>query len=139
MTAFADMSTRDRDWRAYCDEGSGEVSRKVCISGSGGGVDPVSGEPNGTYDAAEFQVSTATTNYDVESNQSALWNNIEAPAYFNFRTDQTVTIRLNDTSNPAITVASTDSPFIIQSGLPVTNVYITNTSGSTANIKIFMY
>ena len=139
MTAFADMSTRDRDWRSYCDQGGGEVARKVCITASGGGTDPGSGEPNGSYDAAEFTVSTGTTNYDVESNQSALWDNITSPAYFNFRTDQTVTVRFNDTSYPAVTVASTDSPFIIQNGLPVTNVYITNNSGSTANIKIFMY
>ena len=139
MTDFADMSVRDRDWRSFCDEGGGEVSRKVCISGSGGGTDPVSGEPNGSYDAAEFTVSTATTNYDVDSNQAGLWNNIDSPAYFNFRTDQTVTIRINDTSYPAITITSTDSPFILQSGLPVDNIFITNSSGSTANIKIFMY
>jgi hypothetical protein len=139
MTDFAKMSTRDRDWRAYVDLGGGEVARKVALTGGGGGTDPVSGEPNGSYDAAEFQVSTATTNYDVESNQSALWNNISSPSYINFRTDQTVTIRLNDTSYPAITVTSTDSPFIIENGLPIDNIYITNSSGSTANIKIFMF
>lgn len=139
MTAFADMSIRDRDWRSFCDLGGGEVAKKVCIASGGGGTDPVSGEPNGSYDAAEFTVSTATTNYDVESNQSALWNNIDSPAYLNFRTDQTVIVRFNDISYPPVTITSTDSPFILQNGLPVDNVFITNTSGSTANIKIFMY
>jgi len=139
MTAFADMSVRDRDWRSFCDLGSGAVARKVCISSGGGGTDPVSGEPNGSYDAAEFTVSTATTNYDVDSNQAALWNNITSPAYVNIRTDQTITIRLNDSSYPAITVTSTDSPLIFENGLPIENIYITNSSGSTANIKIFMF
>jgi hypothetical protein len=138
MTDFADMSTRDRDWRAYVDLGSGAVARKVSIASGGGGTNE-SGEPNGSYDAAEFTVSDGTTNYDVDSNQAGLWNDISSPSYFNLRTDQTVTVRFNDTSFPAITIASTDSPFIISSGLPITNVYVTNNSGNTANIKIFMY
>jgi hypothetical protein len=135
MTDFAKMSVRDRDWRAYVDLGGGEVARKVSLVGSGGGVD-ISGNPNGTYDAAEFTVSTGTTNYDVDTNQSALWNNISSPGYINIRTDQTISLRLNSVANPLITITSTDSPFILQNSLPVTNIFITNSSGNTANVKI---
>jgi hypothetical protein len=135
MTAFADMSVRDRDWRAFVDLGSGQVARKVSLVGSGGGTD-ISGNPNGSYDAAEFTVSTGTTNYDVATNQAGLWNNISSPGYINIRTDQTISLRLNDTSYPAITITSTDSPFILQNSLPVSNIYVTNNSGNTANVKI---
>ena len=137
MTDFSSMSVRDRDWRAFVDLGNGAVARKVSIVGSGGGTD-ISGNPNGSYDAAEFTVSTGTTNYDVATNQAGLWNNVSSPGYVNFRTDQTVTIRLNDTSYPAVTITSTDSPFILQNSLPISNIYVTNNSGNTANIKILM-
>ena len=135
MTDFNDMSVRDRDWRSYVDLGGGEVARKVSLVGSGGGTD-ISGNPNGSYDAAEFTVSSGTSNYDVKTNQTALWANVSSPGYINIRTDQTISLRLNSVSNPLITITSTDSPFILQNSLPVTNIFITNSSGSTANVKI---
>jgi hypothetical protein len=135
MTDFEDMSVRDRDWRAFVDLGNGEVARKVSLVGSGGGTD-ISGNPNGSYDAAEFTVSTGTTNYDTKTNQTTLWNNVSSPGYINIRTDQTISLRLNSTGNPAITITSTDSPFILQNSLPVSNIFVTNNSGNTANVKI---
>lgn len=91
----------------------------------------------GGYDNGEFNLTTGQTNYDVAAGQAALFNNVTTARTVNFRTDKTVTIRLNSTSNAAITVAATDSPFVIDD-ISVTNIYITNASGDTAAIKILL-
>jgi len=87
------------------------------------------------YDAASFTVNTATTNYDVDAQVAAMFTNVKTAYYTEIRTDQTITVRLNSTDNGAITIASTDSPYVIDQ-VAVSNIYITNASGSTANVKI---
>lgn len=89
------------------------------------------------YDNVEFSLDNDTTNYDVKTNQATAFNNINIATDVSIRTDKTITTRFNSTTNPAITVTSSDSPFNFDS-LRVTNIYLTNSSGSAANIKIFM-
>jgi len=91
-----------------------------------------------TYDYAAFAVSTATTDYDCESNQSALWNNLAIAMGVIIWSDQDVTIKFNDTTMPGISHEAVYAPHEWFNKLQVTNIYITNASGSTANIRIFL-
>lgn len=97
---------------------------------------------NTKYDAASFTVATGQTNRDIKANEADLWKNFADARFMRITTDQTVSIRLNSTSNPAIVMTATESPRKFtraEEGIVITNIYITNTSGSTANIKVELY
>lgn len=93
------------------------------------------------YESIEFNVNTATTDYDLDSQQATFLavfgaaNNGRCPTYVEIRTNNTISVKLNSTSNHAITIASTDSPYVI-AGVLISNIYITNNSGSTAAVKL---
>ena len=93
------------------------------------------------YESIEFNVSTGTTDYDLDDQQATFLavlgsaNERPYPSSVVIRTDQTISVKLNSTSNHAITIASTDSPFTIE-GVQIRNLYITNNSGSVAAIKL---
>lgn len=93
------------------------------------------------YESIEFNVVTATTDYDLDSQQATFLavlgsaNERRYPSSVVIRTDQTISVKLNATGNHAITIASTDSPFVIE-GVEISNLYITNNSGNTAAIKL---
>jgi len=89
------------------------------------------------YDNVEFSLDNSTTDYDVKTNQATAFSNIKTATDISIRTDKTITIKFNSSSNPAITITSTDSPFGFDS-MRVTNLYLSNSSGSAAAIKIFM-
>jgi len=91
------------------------------------------------YDfVASFAVADTTTNYDVAVNQVTAFSNIEVAKCMTLWTDQDISIKLNSTSMPAIVVVAGDSPITIKDMIQITNIYITNASGSIANIKIFL-
>lgn len=96
------------------------------------------------YENIEFNVTTGSNDYDVDANQPTFLSNFgpgnvtaKNPSSLQIRTNQTISVKLNSTSNHAITIASTDSPFTIK-GMLFTNIYITNNSGSTAAVKLFV-
>lgn len=93
------------------------------------------------YDNAEFAVANATTDYDVASNQANLFggttSDVGTAVYFcRIITDQTVTVKFNSTSNDSITITSSMSPLVLDETIEISNVFITNNSGSNANVKI---
>lgn len=91
------------------------------------------------YDCASIAVVTASTNYDLKANSSGtLFANVSNANYVRIVTDQTISIRFNSTSMPAITMTSTQSPLVFDQ-LNVGNIYITNASGSTANLRVELY
>lgn len=90
----------------------------------------------GGYENVEFDLATAQTNFNAAS-IVGLFDTITTARSVNIRTDKTISIRLNSVANAAITIATTDSPFVIND-ISVTNIFITNTSGSTAAIKILL-
>jgi len=104
-------------------------------------VDPSGAYPNWavqtSYDNAEFNLATGQSDYDVSAGQSNAFSNVTTARYISIRTDNEITVKCNSASNNSITVTSSDSPLIIDT-LEVTNIYITNGSGSTAAIKIFL-
>ncbi len=96
------------------------------------------------YENIEFNLPTGNTDYDVAANQATFMSNFgplnvvsQNPTALVVRTNQTISIKLNATTNHAITIASTDSPYVIK-GVEYNKIFITNNSGSTAAIKLFV-
>jgi len=90
------------------------------------------------YDSSEFTVANATTDYDVKVNESDSFISVPTAGIVSFTTDQTVSIKFNKTTDSAITVTSSESPKLV-TWLQVSNIFITNNSGSIANIKLQLY
>ena len=93
------------------------------------------------YDGPEFTVANAQTNYDVSSNEANAFSTVKKVHSCIIRTDQNITVRFNSTSNDAITITSTEAQLSIARsfGFEITNIFITNASGSTANIKLMLF
>jgi len=88
------------------------------------------------YENHEYTVANGQTD-NALSAQTGAFVTVLVANYVSIRTDQTITVEFNSASNNGITVTSTDSPFECDR-LEITNIYITNASGSTANIKILL-
>lgn len=93
------------------------------------------------YESIEFNVTTGTTDYDVDTQQATFLSVVGPsgvtathPSEIILRTNNTISVKFNSTSNMAITVTSTDSPLSWRG--EVQNIFITNNSGSTAAVKI---
>ncbi len=85
-----------------------------------------------------FTVATATTDYDLDAQQSAAFLNVPKAWLAIIWTDQDISIKFNSTSNPSIAVPAGESPFEFKNIIAITNIYISNASGSTANIKVML-
>jgi hypothetical protein len=92
---------------------------------------------NTAYDNVEFTLATGQTDYDVKTNVAGAFSNVATARNINIRTDVTITIKFNATTNTSITITSSDSPLKVDT-LEITNIYISNASGSNANIKILL-
>jgi len=91
-----------------------------------------------TYDYAGFNVTTGTTDYDVKANQTALFKNAARASGMILWSNYDVTIKFNATTMPGIPHSTDYEPHEWFNKLEITNIYITNASGSTAAIKIFL-
>lgn len=102
------------------------------------------GEKSTVYDHTSFQVATATTDYDVATNNAGWLSSIKAQngsavcGKIRLVTDQTITVKFNSTAADGIVVTSSESPFVIDD-LAIKNVFVSNTSGSPANVKITQF
>jgi len=98
----------------------------------------VASEIYDSYDFASFTVADSTTDYDVKANQTALFKNASRASGMIIWIDQTVTIKFNSTSMPGITHDVAYEPYNWFDKIEITNIYITNASGSTVNVRIFL-
>ena len=87
------------------------------------------------YDSMEFTLASGLSDYDVKANVTGAFENLTYYTTLNIRTDQNITIKFNSTSYRVVTINS-NRPFELDNLMEIHNFYITNTSGSTANIKI---
>ena len=93
------------------------------------------------YENIEFNLNTGESDYDLDAQQSEFLavfgaaNNGRLPSHVQIRTNNTISVKLNSTSNDSITITSTDSPFVI-TGVMISNMYLSNSSGSTAAVKL---
>lgn len=83
-----------------------------------------------TYDNVEVAIDGIDVNWKVQGG----FNNVLVSRFVSIRTDATITVKINDDGNDAITITSTDSPFELTDFL-ITNLFITG----TANVKILNY
>lgn len=92
-----------------------------------------------TYDYKQFNVNNGQTDYDVKSNQSDLFNNVPVGKKVVIFTNVDVTIKFNNSNLPGISLPVTRSPWQTpQDFLEINNIFITNSSGSTATIEILL-
>jgi len=102
------------------------------------------GEKSTVYDHVSFTVATGTTDYDVQANNASWLSSIKAShgvavcGKIRLVTNQTITVKFNSTGADGIVVTSSESPFVIDE-LVIRNMYISNTSGNLANVKITQF
>lgn len=94
------------------------------------------------YESIEFNLTTGQTDYQLTANQSTFLayfgTSTQAGRYPSdvlIRTNNTISVKLNSSTQQSITITSTDSPFRI-TGVQIADLFITNASGSTAAIKL---
>jgi predicted secreted protein len=67
----------------------------------------------------------------MKANNTTLFNNVDNATYCSITTDQTITVKFNNTSMPGIVITSSESPkrwTRAEHGLKISNIYITNAS-----------
>lgn len=101
----------------------------------------VSEDYKDVYDSTEFDLTSPQTNYNVKVNVPELFNNIKNIHSLIIKTNKAIGIRLNSIINPLITIGVKEKELAIGKsiGFEVTNIYLTNTSGLTATIKISLF
>lgn len=85
-----------------------------------------------------FTIATATTDYDLKAQQASAFKNLSRAWLVIIWTDQDISIKFNATANPAIPVPMGESPFEFKNIIEVSNIFISNASGSTANVKVML-
>lgn len=95
---------------------------------------------NGAYDYAAFTLNTGSTNYNVKTNQAALFLLIPIATKCFIWSDQNISFSFNSTSYPAIplNVGNGESPYEGKDIFTVQNIFMNNSSGTNANIKILL-
>ncbi len=96
------------------------------------------------YENIEFTLDNGASEYDLDAQQATFLTRFgvgnvvgDYPTYVSIRTSQTISVKLNSTSSHAITIASTDSPFVIPS-VNIRNIYLSNSSGQNSAVKILL-
>ena len=91
------------------------------------------------YDSKTLTVATAQTVYAVRAT-GGMFVNVTEAEFVEIRTDVTIGVRFNSTTNDLVAITSTDSPYKItpDSGLRVKEIYIANASGGNATVQIFL-
>jgi len=97
------------------------------------------GEIYDTYDFVNtFTVADATTDYNLDSQQSDAFKNVTKARLVLIWTTEDLTIKFNSTTNPSINFPAVESPFEFRNIILVSNIFITNASGSSASVKVML-
>ena len=92
------------------------------------------------YDWASFTLTNGQSDYDVKSNVAALFSNVPLAKNISIKFDKAISMKINLTLMPAITLPIGDSPFQSpERFLDIKNIYLSNSSGSSASIQIFLW
>lgn len=87
---------------------------------------------NTAYENHEWATGIVA-DYNVKTGQSA-FGTISTARFVSIRTDSEITVKFNETTNNAVTIAANTS-FNLET-LEVTNIYIT--AVASANVKVFL-
>jgi hypothetical protein len=66
------------------------------------------------YDAVSTTVATGQTNRNMKANNPTLFANLTEASTCSITTDQTISVRFNDITMPAIVMTATESPKVWQ-------------------------
>lgn len=95
------------------------------------------------YENIEFTLSNGASEYNLDTQQSGFLSKFgptnvvgRFPTSVQIRTNFTISVKLNATTNDAVTITSTDSPYSIE-GVEISNMFLSNSSGSDAAVKLF--
>ena len=98
------------------------------------GMSPFYERKPSLYDSVEFALPIGSSDYDLGANQAAWHANVKTNyGCLQIVTDQEIRVKFNKTTNPTVTITSSQSPFQVDF-LQVSNLYMTSTPA--ANVKI---
>ena len=88
------------------------------------------------YESVEFNLVNAASDYDLDTEQATFKAVITDPQYCKIYTSKVVSIKFDATTNHAITLAAgSNTEFDRQS---FTNIFLSNGSGETSAMKIYI-
>lgn len=93
------------------------------------------------YDSATFSIPTGTSNVSVKTltpTSGNIFNNIKRAYFLEITADQDLTLRLNADDNDPITIESSDFPWR-DSHIEVTDIFVTNASGTLTTLRILAF
>ena len=90
------------------------------------------------YDWVEFTLSNGETNYDVKANQSNLFSKVLLARSCVVWTTRNITLRFNSTNFAAIKLDAGESPAEFMNKINISNIYLTNASGSDSTVRIWL-
>lgn len=91
-----------------------------------------------TYDYASFTLTNGQSDYNVRSNQAALFSNIARARSCIIWTTRNISVKFNDTNYPAIPIDAGESPAEFMRKIEIKNIYLSNSSGNDATVKIWL-
>lgn len=93
-----------------------------------------------SYDYKSFAVTSGQSDYDVKTQQTELFYNVKSASRMIIKTSQDITIKLNNAIYNAFPITVSDSPFQLPANyVDIKNIFITNTSGNTATVEIWLF
>lgn len=100
-------------------------------------------EKAGNYEYKSIVIGASSTDVDIKAGNTSLfgWSTSKAkglPAQrsvMRLTTTGTIQIKYNDTNNDAITITSTESPYI-EEDLVISNIYVSSTAGATITLLL---
>ena len=93
------------------------------------------------YDYASFSVPNATTDYDVKTNQTALFSEVGNAGYVKIESTAIITVKFNETTKTGIPFVANEAQEFGKNFIPIrsiSNLYITNASGWAATVQVIL-
>lgn len=91
------------------------------------------------YDYKQFTLSNGASDYDIKENILELFSNVSVAKRVIIWTNKNISFKFNNTNLPAISLSLGDSPFSMpENFLDVTNIFMSNASGSDATVTVWL-
>lgn len=89
-----------------------------------------------SYENKSFSIADGVSNQNTKTVNS-LFGTVTTAKRVSIRTTSTISVKFNSSSNDAIVISASESPMFLE-GLLVSNIFISNSSGATATVQIFI-
>lgn len=91
-----------------------------------------------SYDWASFTLANGQTNNDLKANQSALFKNLPQAKGCVIISDQPISVKINNTAYPAMSITVAQMPWEFLGYKIIKDIYLSNSSGSDANVEVLL-